>query len=156
MTTTLGMHVRTMGSQSTRETIVACARAAESAGIDELWVGDHIAIPPDDAEGSGGRYLDPLTTLAYVAAKTERVRLGVGVLVLPYRPPLPTAKVVATIQELSGVRLLLGVGAGWMQAEFRAVGVPFAERGRVTDRTLEFITRCFAADQAESNGQPFL
>jgi probable F420-dependent oxidoreductase len=156
MTCTLGMHLRTMGPQSTRDTILGCAHAAEAGGIDELWVGDHIAIPPDDAEGSGGRYLDPLTTLAYLAGATERIRLATGVLVLPYRPPLPTAKVVATIQELSPHRLILGVGAGWMEAEFRAVGVRFAERGRVTDHTLEFLTRCFAADEAESNGQPFL
>jgi len=145
-----------MGPQSMPDVVRACALAAEAAGIDELWVGDHIAIPPDDAEGSGGRYLDPLSTLAWIAGITRRIRLGTGVLVLPYRPPLPTAKVVATVQELSGERLMLGVGVGWMHAEFRAVGIPFAERGRVSDATLEFLTRCFAADEAESNGQPFL
>src|SRR5579862_6317704 len=132
----LGLYVRNMGPQSTREGIVACARAAEDAGIDDLWVADHIAIPPDDAEGSDGRYLDPLATLAYLAAVTQRIRLGVGVLVLPYRPPLATAKWIATIQELSAGRLLLGVGAGWMEAEFRALGVRRAERGRITDATL--------------------
>ena len=91
---TIGMHLRTMGPQSTRETILACARAAEAGGIDELWVGDHIAIPPDDAEGSGGRYLDPLTALAWLAGSTQRIGLGTGVLVLPYRPPLPDRKSV--------------------------------------------------------------
>jgi len=120
----IGMYLRNMGPQSTTETIVACARAAEQAGIDDLWVADHIAIPPDDAEGSNGRYLDPLATLAFLAGVTQRVGLGTGVLVLPYRPALATAKWIATIQELSGGRLLLGVGAGWMEAEFRAVGVP--------------------------------
>jgi probable F420-dependent oxidoreductase len=152
----LGTYLRLMGPQSTRETLEACARAAEAAGLDDLWVADHIAIPPDDAEGSGGRYLDALTSLAWLAAKTERIGLGTAVLVLPYRAALPTAKMVATLQELSGGRLALGVGVGWMEAEFRAVGVPRRERGRVTDATLEFLLRCFAADQAESNGQPFL
>jgi len=152
----LGLYLRNMGPQSTRDTLVACARAAEEAGIDDLWVADHIAIPPDDAEGSGGRYLDPLATLAFLAAATSRIGLGTGVLVLPYRPPLPTAKWVATIQELSGGRLLLGVGAGWMDAEFRAVGVPQGQRGRVTDSTLAFLHTCFAHDEVVLNGQPFL
>jgi probable F420-dependent oxidoreductase len=143
----LGLYLRNMGPQSTRDSVVACARAAEAAGIDELWVADHIAIPPDDAEGSGGRYLDPLATLATLAGATSRIGLGTGVLVLPYRPPLATAKWVATIQELSGNRLLLGVGAGWMQAEFRAVGVDPRRRGRITDAALEFLNRCFAAER---------
>jgi probable F420-dependent oxidoreductase len=152
----LGMYLRNMGPQSTRDTLLACARRADDAGIDELWVADHIAIPPDDAEGSGGRYLDPLATLAFLAAATTRIGLGTGVLVLPYRPALPTAKWVATIQELSGGRLLLGVGAGWMDAEFRAVGVPKEQRGRVTDATLTFLHACFAQDEVTANGQPLL
>ena len=152
----LGLYVRNMGPQSSPATVLACARAAEKAGIDVLWVADHIAIPPDDAEGSGGRYLDPLATLAFLAGATERIGLGTGVLVLPYRPALPTAKWVATIQELSRGRLLLGVGAGWMQAEFDAVGVPRAQRGRITDQTLDFLQRCFAGDEVEANGRRFL
>jgi len=153
---TLGLCVRNMGPQSDRATILAAARSAEAAGMDDLWVADHVAIPPDDAEGSDGRYLDPLATLAFLAAVTTRVRLGTGVLVLPYRPPLATAKWVATIQELSAERLVLGVGVGWMQAEFRAAGVAYERRARITDETLAFVTRCFAADEAEANGQRFL
>jgi probable F420-dependent oxidoreductase len=152
----LGLYVRTMGRASTRETVLACARGAEAEGIDDLWVGDHVAIPPDDAEGSEGRYLDPLATLAWLAASTERIGLGTGVLVLPYRPALATAKWVATLQELSAGRFLFGVGVGWMEAEFRAVGVPYRERGRISDETLAFYERCFAGDEAESNGQAFL
>jgi probable F420-dependent oxidoreductase len=152
----LGLYLRNMGPQSTRAALLECARSAEAADIDDLWVADHIAIPPDDAEGSGGRYLDPLATLAYLAGATTRIGLGTGVLVLPYRPPLATAKWVATIQELSGERLLLGVGAGWMEAEFRAVGAAKAHRGALTDGTLEFLHRCFAADEVETNGQRFL
>jgi probable F420-dependent oxidoreductase len=152
----MGVYARSMGPQATRETLVACARAAEAAGFDDLWLADHIAIPPDDAEGSDGRYLDALTALAYLAASTERIGLGTAVLVLPYRPALPTAKVVATLQELSGGRLKLGVGVGWMDAEFRAVGVPRSRRGRVSDEILEFLDRCFAQDVVERNGQEFL
>jgi len=152
----VGIALRTMGPQSTAEVMVACARAAEAAGLDSIWVADHIAIPHDDAEGSGGRYLDPLTALAYLAGATQRIGLGTGVLIVPYRPPLPTAKVIATLQELSGGRLRLGVGLGWMAPEFRAVGVDRRRRGRITDDTLAFFERCFAADLAEANGQPFL
>ena len=153
----IGIVVRNMGPQSTRETVLACARAVDAApAIADLWVTDHIAIPLDDAEGSDGRYLDPLATLAYLAGATTRVGLGTSVLVLPYRPPLPTAKLVATVQELSGGRLLLGVGVGWMQPEFRALGVDVRRRGPLTDETLGFLDRCFADDVVEANGQPFL
>lgn len=152
----LGLYLRNMGPQSTTATILACARAAEAAGLDELWLADHVAIPPDQAEGSGGRYLDPLATIAFLAGATERIALGTGVLVLPYRPPLATAKWVATIQELSNGRFLFGVGVGWMEPEFRAVGVPYGERARVADATLDFVTRCFAHDEVASHGQPML
>jgi probable F420-dependent oxidoreductase len=147
-----------MGPQSTRETVLECARAADAAGLDDLWVVDHVAIPPDDAEGSEGRYLDPLTTLAYIAGATERIGLGTAVLILPYRSALPTAKQVATLQELSGGRLRLGVGVGWMESEFRALGVPRERRGRLTDEALDLLRRCFDAadDVVIENGQPFL
>jgi probable F420-dependent oxidoreductase len=145
-----------MGPASTPDTVLGAARAIDATtAITDLWVADHIAIPPDDAEGSGGRYLDPLATLAVVAGATCRVGLGTGVLVLPYRPPLPTAKWVATVQELSAGRLRLGVGVGWMAAEFRALGVDHARRGAITDATLAFLDRCFADDVVESNGQAF-
>jgi probable F420-dependent oxidoreductase len=152
----LGVALRSMGPQSSRETFLACARAAEEAGFADVWVQDHLAIPPDDAEGSGGRYLDPLGALAFLAGATQRIGLGTGVLNLPYRPPLPTAKAVATLQELSAGRLRLGVGVGWMTAEFRALGVPRAERGRRTDAALQFLAECFAQDVVIANGQPFL
>ncbi|MEE8557715.1 MAG: TIGR03619 family F420-dependent LLM class oxidoreductase [Myxococcota bacterium] len=152
----LGLALRNMGPASRAKVVRDCARAADAAGLDSLWVADHIAIPPDDAEGSGGRYLDPLATLAFLAAATERIGLGTGVLNLPYRPPLPTAKWVSTIQELSGGRLLLGVGTGWMEAEFRALGVPRSRRGRDTDATLAFLHSCFERDEVEAHGQKFL
>lgn len=152
----LGVALRSMGPQSSRETLLACARAAEDAGLDDVWVQDHLAIPPDDAEGSGGRYLDPLAALAFLAGATSRIGLGTGVINLPYRAPLPTAKAIATLQELSAGRLLLGVGVGWMAAEFRALGVPRAERGRRTDEALAFLADCFAHDVVEAHGQKFL
>jgi alkanesulfonate monooxygenase SsuD/methylene tetrahydromethanopterin reductase-like flavin-dependent oxidoreductase (luciferase family) len=137
----LGLYLRNMGPQSTRPLIADAARAAEEAGIDDLWVADHLALAPEDSEGSDGRYLEPLATLAFLAGITSRVGLGVGVLIVPYRPALLSAKWLATIQELSGGRLILGVGVGWMEKEFRA---------------LAFLHACFAGDEVSANGQTFL
>lgn len=152
----IGAIVRNMGEQSTPDTMGACARAAESAGLESVWVVDHIAIPPDDAEGSGGRYVDPLISLAWLAGATSTIRLGVGVLILPYRPALPVAKQIASLQELSGERFLLGAGIGWMDAEFRALGVERRRRGRIADETLAFFRECFDNDEVIANGQSFL
>jgi probable F420-dependent oxidoreductase len=154
----IGVALRLMGDSATRELVGSCAHRAEQAGLDALWLPDHVAIPPDDAEGSNGRYLDILASLGWLAGITERIGLGTGVLVLPYRRPLPTAKAVATIQELSGGRLRLGVGVGWMDAEFRALGIERSRRGRDSDAVLELLCAGFEAedDVVSSNGQPFL
>jgi probable F420-dependent oxidoreductase len=153
-----GFALRTMGTASAPRILRESARLAEDSGLDALWVPDHIAIPPDQTEGSGGRYLDPLTVLAWLAASTERIGLGTAVLILPYRPALPTAKALATIQELSGGRLELGAGIGWMKAEFRALGVDPRARGRLTDETLAFLREAFEAedDVIETRGQSFV
>lgn len=153
-----GIALRTMGKAATGEILRASAKEAEAAALDTLWIPDHLAIPPDESEGSGGRYLDPFASLAWLAAATGRIHLGTAVLILPYRAALPTAKAIATIQELSAGRLELGVGVGWMAAEFRAVGVDARDRGRISDEVLAFLHGAFEAegDVAVSNGQSFL
>ena len=152
----IGLHLRNMGPHATREVLRDCARIADGLPIDDLWVFDHLAIPPDQAEGSGGLYVEPLATLAFVAGVTERIGIGTRVLILPYRPALLTAKWVAAIQVLSGGRLRLGAGVGWMDAEFQALGVDRSRRGALADETLELLHRCFADDEVEINGQPIL
>lgn len=152
----IGMGLRNMGEVADRDTLTRCAQAADAADVDSLWVFDHIAIPPEESEGSGGLYLDPLATLAYVAGCTQRIGLGTGVLVIPYRPALATAKWLATIQLLSAGRLLLGAAPGWMKAEFKAAGVDRTRRGQITDETLAFIRACFDHDLVSANGQDFL
>jgi len=152
----LGVTLRNMGPQSSAATMGGGALRAETLGFESVWITDHIAIPPDDAEGSGGRYTDPLTTLAWLGGITTHIKLGVGVLILPYRPPLPTAKQVATVHELTGERLLLGVGVGWMDAEFKALAVNRRERGRLTDEALHLFGECFAHEVVTRNDQPFI
>jgi probable F420-dependent oxidoreductase len=153
-----GFALRLMGRAARADVLRESAQRAEAAGLDTLWVPDHIAIPPDQTEGSGGRYLDPLGSLAWLAAATNRIGLGTAVLILPYRPALPTAKLIATIQELSGERLDLGVGIGWMKEEFRALGVDRSARARISDETLAFLHAAFDApgDETVSMGQPFV
>src|SRR5579864_4501208 len=147
-----GIAIRNMGPQSNRKTIRECARIAEQAGFDALFVSDHLCIPPDQTEGSGGRYLDVLATLAFLAGATERIRLGVSVLVVPYRPAVLTAKQIATIQELSGDRMILATGVGWMRREFEALGVDPGQRGALTTETLRVLHQLFANDVASYNG----
>ncbi|HYL60527.1 MAG TPA: TIGR03619 family F420-dependent LLM class oxidoreductase [Candidatus Acidoferrales bacterium] len=151
-----GVAIRNMGPQSSRATIRACARIAEQAGFDALFVSDHLCIPPDQVEGSGGRYLDVLATLAFLAGATDRIRLGVSVLVIPYRPAVLTAKQIATIQELSGERMIVGVGVGWMKPEFDALGADLRQRGRVTDETLAVVHHLFAADTPGAYSGPLV
>jgi probable F420-dependent oxidoreductase len=141
-----GIAIRNMGPASNRATFRACAAIAEETGFDALFVSDHLCIPPDQTEGSGGRYLDVLAALAYLAGATERIRIGVSVLVLPYRPAVLTAKQVATIQELSGERMILGVGVGWMKPEFDALGVDSRKRGALATETLRVLHHLFSAD----------
>jgi len=143
-----GITIRNMGPQSSRKTIRECARIAEQTGFDALFVSDHLCIPPDQTEGSGGRYLDVLATLAFLAGATERIRLGVSVLVVPYRPAVLTAKQIATIQELSGDRVILGVGVGWMKPEFEALGADIKQRGAITTETLAVLHHLWESQEA--------
>mgnify|MGYP001201825499 CR=1 FL=1 len=152
----LGVTLRNMGAESEVSIISRCAKLAEGAGLESLWITDHIAIPPDDAEGSDGRYVDPLITLAWIAGATDRIHLGTGVLILPYRGALITARQVASLQELSEGRVLLGVGIGWMDAEFRVLGLDRRRRGSISDQTLQILNSCFDSDEVELNGQRFL
>ncbi|MBE1534239.1 LLM class flavin-dependent oxidoreductase [Actinomadura algeriensis] len=130
----LGLNLPSHGVD-TSATVAEHARHAEDAGFESVWVGDHL-IP------AGRPFLDATLVLAAVAAVTERVKLGFGVMVLPLRETAWAAKQIASLQHLSGGRVLLGVGSGGPvhgDAAFRAVGVPFAERGRRTDEALEVL-----------------
>ena len=152
----VGVGVSSTGSQSIPSFLLECVLTAEKAGFADIWLQERIAIAPEDSQSGGGRCLDPLATLAWLAGQTTRIGLGMSALILPYRPPLITAKTVATLQDLSNNRVSLGVGVGWMESEFQALGVPRSERGKRTDESLEFFNTCFKDDVMVANGQSFL
>jgi probable F420-dependent oxidoreductase len=127
------------------------ARTAEELGYESVWLPDHVLPPGPFGEVYGGVY-EPLVTLAYVAAATERIGLGTSVLILPLREPYVLAKQVATLSRLSGGRLFLGIGVGWNDAEFAEVGADFAGRGRRTDETLTLLDRLFTTGRGPSGG----
>jgi probable F420-dependent oxidoreductase len=123
------------------ERLVRAARKADELGFDSLWLYEHVMFPARPAESYGKlpftpetKFLEPITTLGYLAAETRRIRLGTGILLLALRHPLHVAKEMATLDVLSKGRAILGVGLGWLTEEFEALGIPFRERsGRVRE-----------------------
>ena len=144
-----GMSLQNRGPGATPDNLSLVAKRAEALGFDSAFMGDHVVIPdsfvsdyPYSATGeftgaASGEWLDQLTALTYVAAVTERIRVGSGVLILPHRNPVVTAKMLSTLDVLSKGRLIVGVGVGWLREEFEALGLPaFEERGAVGNEYL--------------------
>ncbi len=129
----IGIHLPHIGRKAGPDAIRRAAIQAEELGFADVWVSEHIIIPKGASYPPSPNFWDPVLTLTWAAAYTRRVKLGTSVLVLPMRHPLPLAKELATLQNLSQGRLILGAGVGWMEAEFAALGVPFRERGRRMD-----------------------
>ncbi|MFD8977248.1 MULTISPECIES: LLM class F420-dependent oxidoreductase [Streptomyces] len=127
--------------------LLAVARAAEAHGFDYLASCDHVAIPRRLAGAMSTVWYDPVATLSFLAAATERVRLLSHVAVVGLRHPLVTAKAYATLDHLSGGRLVLGVGAGHVQEEFEALGVDFARRGAVLDETVDALRAALGPEE---------
>jgi probable F420-dependent oxidoreductase len=140
-----GIHLPHAGEQATPALIRRFAIQAEELGFEDVWVSEHIIVPRDKFPRSPLFY-DPVLTLTWVAAVTSRIRLGTSVLVLPMRHPLPLAKELATLHNLSDGRLILGAGVGWLPEEFAALGVPFNERGRRLDEGLAMMRAVWTQD----------
>ena len=166
----IGVTLPNYGPLASGANLVRLAQHAEALGFDSVWVADHLVVPvetasiyPFDARDTPTpakldglvEFYEPLMTLAYLAAATTRVRLGVSVYVLPYRNPVVTAKLVATLDALSGGRVIFGVGVGWLREEFTAVGADARVRGRVTDEYLEVCRRLWRDDVAEFAGDHY-
>jgi probable F420-dependent oxidoreductase len=129
------------------------AQACDAAGFLYVAVCHHVAIPREPAEMMSTQWFDPIPTLAYVAAHTTRTRLMTNVYVAPYRHPLDSAKAFATLDALSGGRLIIGIGAGHVEGEFAALGVPFAERGGRTDAALAVLDAALTREWTGEVGQ---
>lgn len=150
---------------STPAGAIDLGRAAETAGFESVWTVEHTVFPdgyestyPYDQSGKMAMKAhtplpDPLIWLTWVAAHTEQLRIATGILILPQRNPLVLAKTLATIDELSGGRMELGVGVGWLREEFEALGVPFGGRGRRTDEYIEAMRALWDGDHAGYNGE---
>ncbi|MEU9872446.1 LLM class flavin-dependent oxidoreductase [Actinomadura sp. NPDC048021] len=135
----LGVNVPNFGPGTDPGVLRQWARTVEGLGFDLLMVSDHVAVTGDVAAQYPAPFYEPFTTLSWLAGVTERVRLGTTVLVVPYRHPLLVARMAANLNDLSGGRLVLGVGVGWAREEFAALGVPFTRRGALTDEHLRAI-----------------
>src|SRR4051812_23042356 len=133
------------------------ARVAEDVGWESLWVGEHVVLPEPRTQASPmnprDRILDPVITLTYLAAHTHRLKLGTGVIILPQRNPLVLAKQLASLDVLAQGRLILGVGAGYLEPEFRAIGVPLEDRGTRTDEYLAAMKALWAMEQPAFHGR---
>jgi probable F420-dependent oxidoreductase len=135
----LGIHLPHIGRKAGPDAIRRAAVQAEQLGFSDVWVSEHVILPKDAPYPPSPFFYEPILTLAWAAAATTRVRLGTSVIVLPMHHPLPIAKQVATLQCLSNGRVIFGIGAGWLEAEFAALGVPFRERGRRTDEAIAML-----------------
>lgn len=142
----LGIHLPHIGRKAGPDAIRRTALHAEALGFDDVWVSEHIIVPKDADYPPSANFWDPVLSLTWAAAATSRVRLGTSVLVLPLRHPLPLAKELATLQNLSNGRLILGAGVGWLEAEFNALGVPFKERGRRMDEGIAMMRAVWTED----------
>ncbi len=159
-----GVMFANVGPMAYAEGAVAIAQAAEAGGVESLWTVEHTIVPagyqstypysptgrmpgPEDSD-----IPDPLIWLTYVAASTSTIRLGTGILILPQRNPIVLAKEVATLDRLSGGRVELGIGVGWLEEEFDAIGVSFADRGKRTDDYVAALRALWTQDEATHHG----
>ncbi len=145
-------HFRRLAST---EAIVTVAQQAEALGFDSVWVSDHIVVPRSAIPRFGEVFFEPFTTLAYVAGKTQRIRLGTSVIILPYRHPLFMGKALATLDVLSGGRLIVGAAVGWLAEEFEALGIPFTERGARSDEALKVMRALWTEAEPKFEGKFF-
>lgn len=161
----IGLHLPHVGPLATREGITTFAQDAERLGYDSLWVSDHVVVPrtiesryPYSRDGSfplppDMPMLEPVSTLLFVAGVTQRAKLGTTILVIPMRNPIVQAKELATLDVVSGGRLILGVGSGWMEEEFDMLHVPFEKRGNRLSEYIRLYKSLWTEDNPTFNGK---
>jgi len=166
MAVTFGTSLPSRGEMAGPEQLRNVAQRAEALGYDHVWVSDHIILPkkvdsfyPYAEDGVATfkpdePYYEPLSALNFIAGCTQRVRLGTHVLIIPYRNPVLTAKILSTLDVLSGGRVILGAGVGWMEEEFQAMGLDtYKDRGAVTDEYLQVYKELWTKEDASFDGK---
>jgi probable F420-dependent oxidoreductase len=162
----IGFNLPVSGPMATPQIMAETARLGEDLGFDYLTMTDHVALPDTSTPGypysedgafyspDPGNRLEQLTAASWVAAKTSKIRVVLAVMVVPHRPALVAAKMLSTIDVLSGGRLVVGIGAGWLKVELDAVATtPFAERGAVTDEYLDAFRTIWTQERPVFNGK---
>ncbi|MDQ1434995.1 MAG: hypothetical protein QOF59_1811 [Actinomycetota bacterium] len=153
----LGLFGVNMGPSSTPDELVATVQAAETAGFDSVWAGEHVILPDPQAPPSPmapqDAALDSLLALTWAAAHTSTIRLATGIVILPQRNPVVLAKEIASLDVLSRGRFTFGVGVGYLEPEFRAIGADFENRGAVTDEFVEAMQHLWYDEHPEFHGR---
>jgi len=138
-------------------TAASIARAAESAGFESLWTGEHVVLPepqvPPSPVAADTPFIDSAVALAFVAAHTNRVKLGTGIIILPQRNPVVLAKELASVDVLSNGRLIFGIGIGYLQPEFAAIGAPFDHKGPRSEEFLAAMIALWSMEKPEYQGR---
>jgi len=160
-----GVFLPVSGRAASRKTLMQAAQQAEALGYDSVWAADRLVMPwkinttyPYSKEATfivppDRPFFDTLTCLAFLAGCTEKIQLGMSVMVMPYRHPLHWAKIATTIDQLSTGRLIMGVGVGWMEEEFAAMNAPFKERGKVSDEQLTLLKQLWTEEHITFRGK---
>jgi probable F420-dependent oxidoreductase len=163
-----GLDVGIYGPLANRETILQLAQHAETAGFDSIWLADHVAFPvsfkskyPYSATGSfpsrlSEPLMEPVASMGVLVGATKRVRIGTAALIMPYRNPVLLARMLVTLDQLSGGRVILGAGVGWLEEEFQVLGAhDFKKRGKVTDEYLEIFKAICAGGEVGYQGETY-
>ncbi|MGY8936164.1 MAG: LLM class F420-dependent oxidoreductase [Alphaproteobacteria bacterium] len=148
-----GVNLINFGPSANPARLKSWAQLTEALGFHHLLISDHLAVTRDVATKYPAPFYEPISTLGWLAGVTERVMIGTTVLIVPYRSPLEVAKSFANIDQLSGGRVILGVGAGWAEQEFNALNAPFKNRGAVTDEYIDAIKTLWSQNPASFNGE---
>jgi probable F420-dependent oxidoreductase len=149
----IGVNLINFGPGVSDDAMLRWTRVAEALGYHLVMTSDHVAVTPDVSSRYPGPFYEPFTTLGWLAAKARSVELGTTVVIVPYRHPLETARMVAQVDRFCGGRFIFGVGVGWARQEFEALGVPFEKRGAMTNEYLAAIKACWSEDVASFEGR---